>query len=139
MKLYEVHETDSSIHLVMELIEGDPLQKILKARDFTTKYSDTQIIRMMQSILDALSYLALKGIMHRDLKPDNILVTKEGKIKIVDFGLAAYIDEPEQIFQKCGTPGYIAPEVFKYDQKLPNTSYDASCDVFSAGCIFYYM
>ena len=81
MKLYEVHETDSSIHLVMELIEGDSLQKVLKSRDFKAKHSDAQIIKMMHAIIDALSYLASKGIMHRDLKPDNILVNKEGKIK----------------------------------------------------------
>ena len=139
MKLYEVHETENTVYLVMELIEGSSLQHILKAKDFRKKYNDAQIIQMMYSILDALSYLASKGIMHRDLKPDNILLSKEGKIKIVDFGLATYISESDYIFKKCGTPGYIAPEVFDYDHKVPNTAYDASCDVFSAGCIFHFM
>ena len=139
MKLYEVHETDNSIYMVMELIEGNSLQHILKARDFGKKYKDNQIIQMIRSILEALSYLASKGIMHRDLKPDNILVSKDGQVKIVDFGLATYINKSDYIFKKCGTPGYIAPEVFGYDHKSPDTAYNASCDVFSAGCIFYYM
>mmetsp|Transcript_102253 Transcript_102253/g.142375 ORF Transcript_102253/g.142375 Transcript_102253/m.142375 type:complete len:161 (+) Transcript_102253:331-813(+) len=94
---------------------------------------------MVRSILDALAYCSAKGIMHRDLKPDNILVDKGDKIKIVDFGLATHVDLPEYIFKKCGTPGYIAPEVFKYDQKNPSTHYNQKCDVFSAGNIMFFM
>jgi len=139
IKLYEVYETEKSIYLVIELIQGKSLQDVLKRSAFKEDYSEYKIMKMIYSILDALAYLASKGIMHRDLKPDNILVDKENKIKIVDFGLATYIDLPEYIFKKCGTPGYIAPEVFKYDQKTPSTFYDHHSDVFSAGCILYYM
>ena len=139
IKLYEVYETEKSIYLVIELIQGKSLQDILKKPMFKEEYSEIRIMKMIYSILDALAYLASKGIMHRDLKPDNILVDKGDKIKIVDFGLATYIDLPEYIFKKCGTPGYIAPEVFKYDQKIPASYYDHHCDVFSAGGIFFYM
>jgi len=139
IKLYEVHETENSIYLVLELIQGKSLQDALKKSSFKEEYSEVKIVNMIRSILDALSYCASKGIMHRDLKPDNILLDKESKIKIADFGLATLIDLPEYIFKKCGTPGYIAPEVFKYDPKNPVTAYDDKCDVFSAGCIFYYM
>lgn len=139
IKLYEVHETERSLYLVMELIQGKPLQEPLSRFTFKKEYSERQIIEMIFSILDALSYIATKGIMHRDLKPDNILVERGGKIKIVDFGLATQIDLPEYIFKKCGTPGYIAPEVFKYDAKNTATFYDDKCDVFSAGCILFYM
>ncbi len=139
IKLYEVYETEKSIYLVLELIQGKSLQEILKKSTFREEYSEVKIINMIRSILDALAYLAAKGIMHRDLKPDNILLDKGDKIKIVDFGLATFIDVPEYIFKKCGTPGYIAPEVFKYDQKNPTTAYDDHCDVFSAGAILFYM
>jgi len=139
IKLYEVHETENSIYLVLELIQGKSLQDALKKTTFKEEYSEVKIVNMIRSILDALAYLASKGMMHRDLKPDNILLDKESKIKIADFGLATLIDLPEYIFKKCGTPGYIAPEVFKYDPKNPVTGYDDKCDVFSAGCIFYYM
>jgi serine/threonine protein kinase len=139
IKLYEVHESENSIYLVMELIQGNSLQDILQRNSLRKEYSDAQFIKMARDILDSLAYIASKGIMHRDLKPSNILVEKGGKIKIVDFGLATYIDLPEYIFRKCGTPGYIAPEVFKYNPKIPATSYDDKCDVFSVGCILYFI
>jgi len=139
IKLYEVHETERSIYLVMELIQGKPLQEPLTRQTFRKEYTQQQILEMIHDMLDALAYMASKGIMHRDLKPDNILIDKTGKLKIVDFGLATYINVPEYIFKKCGTPGYIAPEVFKYDAKIQSTFYDHRCDVFSAGCIVFYM
>ncbi len=112
IKLYEVYETEKSIYLVIELIQGKSLQDILKRPMFKEEYSEMRVMKMIYAILDALAYLASRCIMHRDLKPDNILVDKGDKIKIVDFGLATFIDLPEYIFKKCGTPGYIAPEVF---------------------------
>lgn len=139
IKLYEVHETEKSIYLVQELVVGKCLQDVLKKSNFKEECSGVKVVNMIRSILDALNYVASKGIMHRDLKPDNILVDKDFKIKIIDFGLATFVDVPEYIFKKCGTPGYIAPEVFKYDVKNPATNYNQQCDVFSAGCILFYM
>lgn len=139
IKLYEVYETEKSIYLVLDLIQGKSLQDTLKKSTFKAEYSDVRVFNIIRSILDALAYLASKGLMHRDLKPDNILLERGDKVKIVDFGLATFINVNEYIFKKCGTPGYIAPEVFKYDQKDPATAYDDRCDVFSAGCIFHYL
>lgn len=139
IKLYEVYETEKSIYLVLELIEGKSLYEVLKKCNFREEASATRVINMVRSLLDALAYLSSKGIMHRDLKPDNILLDRGEKVKIVDFGLATFIDVPVYIFKKCGTPGYIAPEVFKYDDKEAATNYNDRCDVFSVGCLFYYM
>lgn len=139
IQLYEVYETEKSIYLVLELIQGKALQDVLKKPTFRETYSEVKVTNLIRSLLDALAYLAEKGIMHRDLKPDNILLDKNDKLKVVDFGLATFINLETYIFKKCGTPGYIAPEVFKYDEKNPATSYDDRCDVFSAGCIFFYM
>jgi len=138
IKLYEVYETEKSIYLVLELIQGKSLQDTLK-KGWKNSASDIKIINMIRSIIDALAYMAAKGLMHRDLKPDNILVDKGDKIKIVDFGLGTKIDASEYIFKKCGTPGYIAPEVFKYDQKVTSSHYNHRCDVFSAGAILFFM
>jgi len=139
VKLCEVQETDRTVYLVMEYVESKTLQEIIKKPDFRNSYSDTQIISFVHSILDVLSYLASKGIMHRDLKPDNILVEKGGKIKIIDLGLATPVDLPKHIFKRCGTPGYIAPEVFAIDPQSASAGYDEKCDLFSVGCILYFL
>jgi serine/threonine protein kinase len=139
IKLFEVHESENSIYLVMELIQGNSLQDILKKSSLRKGYTDIQLKGMIRSMLDALAHVASQGIMHRDIKPGNILIEKDGTVKIVDFGLSTYVNVPKYIFKKCGTPGYIAPEVFKYKSKVPTTSYNDRCDVFSVGCILFNM
>src|SRR5689334_5662162 len=104
IKLYEVYETEKSIYLVLELIQGKSLYEFLKKSNFREDVSATRIINIVRSLLDALAYMASKGMMHRDLKPDNILFDKGEKVKLVDFGLATFIDVPNYIFKKCGTP-----------------------------------
>jgi len=89
--------------------------------------------------MEGLAYLASKGIMHRDIKPANIIIEKEGKVKIVDFGFATYINQPQHIFSSCGSPGFLALEIFQGDPQGPSPKYDHRCDVFSAGCILYHM
>jgi len=141
IRLYFVYETEKYVYLVMELVQGKPLQDVLKKTNFVMNdWSESRVMETIRSILDALNYIKSKGLMHRDLKPGNMLIEKHGgKIKIIDFGLATFINASDYLFKKCGTPGYIAPEVFKYDSKVPSTFYDDKCDVFSAGCIFFYM
>ena len=71
--------------------------------------------------------------MHRDIKPENlILKDEEGLVlKLADFGLAEFANKGELIFKRCGTPGYVAPEI------LNDCKYDTMVDAFSAGVIFY--
>lgn len=79
-------------------------------------------------------------IMHRDLKPENIMLLKKGDLntlKIVDFGLATYFDVEKYLFAKCGTPGYVAPEIANATEKNPK--YGPPCDIFSVGVIFFKM
>ena len=79
-----------------------------------------------------------KNIMHRDLKPENIMLQKKGdlnSLKIVDFGLATYSNIDKYLFPKCGTPGYVAPEIANLVDK--SLKYDKVCDIFSAGVIFF--
>ena len=137
--LHEIHETENTIYLIMDHIQGKTLQELFFKSNFAQRYTEEEIMCLLYSILDSLAYLASKGIMHRDLKPANILIEKEGGVKLVDFGFATYINEPEFILKICGSPGYLAPEVFEYDEKIPETRYNDRCDVFSAGCIFFRM
>lgn len=75
--------------------------------------------------------------MHRDIKPDNILLNSKDEnildIRLGDLGLATPIPKEEQSFQKCGTPGYIGPEVLK------GAGYNQQCDLFSLGVVMYNM
>ena len=130
-KLYEVHETETHIYLVLELLKGGELyQRIAKRGPFTEK----DALALMKNLLGALAYMHSKGIMHRDIKPENLLLEDPQNIfnvKIADFGLGAAVNQGELLFKRCGTPGYVAPEI------LVDAVYDQKVDVFSAGVILY--
>jgi calcium-dependent protein kinase len=138
MSLEEIHESKNSIYLVLELLEGGELLNYISNSSGLTirDYS-----RVMKCILEALAYMADKKIMHRDLKPDNMILKQKNKLefctlKLVDFGLATVYDIPEYLFKRCGTPGFVAPEVINAPSNQ-NIHYNPKCDVFSAGVIFY--
>jgi len=133
IQLIEIHETHEFIYLVTEYIHSRTLEKMLK----TSKPSENNIKVIIFSILKTLVYMASKGILHRNIKPSNILIDDEKKIKVAGFSLATYSNTAKINFGTCGTQGYIAPEVLTYDEKKSHEFYDDKCDVFSAGCIFF--
>lgn len=91
----------------------------------------------MRSLLNGISELHTQGFMHRDLKPENILFRNSENYScvIADFGLAERIDEPHPLFARCGTPGYVAPEIANL--KDSTMRYGSSCDMFSLGVILH--
>ena len=97
----------------------------------------------MINLLEGIAYLHEKGIMHRDLKLENIMVKKDegrsGKVipVIVDLGLAEYSSSTKYLYTRCGTPGYVAPEVLKIKSTDPVQTYTSACDIFSLGVIFH--
>lgn len=138
MNLQEMHESKNSIYLVLELLEGGELFNYVSSKNSITVQ---EICRIMRCLLEALSYLSDKKIMHRDLKPENMILKEKGDLsnatlKLVDFGLATLCDVPEYLFKRCGTPGYVAPEIINAPSN-ENIHYSPKCDVFSAGIIFY--
>ena len=141
MDLEEIHESQNSIYLVMELLEGGEL--------FTHIYKKgglkpTEYYRVIRCLLEALAYMDSKQIMHRDLKPENMILKKKDNdlttntLKLVDFGLATNYTLKEYLFKRCGTPGFVAPEVINAPSNT-NIKYNAKCDVYSTGVIFYLM
>mmetsp|Transcript_168262 Transcript_168262/g.540577 ORF Transcript_168262/g.540577 Transcript_168262/m.540577 type:complete len:557 (+) Transcript_168262:65-1735(+) len=131
-RLERVYESDSHIHLVMELMAGGELFGRLAEADTYTEENAAKTTYMM---LLAIAYLHANNLAHRDLKLENFLYeAKEGPhkdhLKLIDFGLSKFYDEDEHMKQACGTLHYIAPEVLKH-------KYTQKADLWSLGVIVY--
>ncbi|KAL4476057.1 hypothetical protein ABPG74_009790 [Tetrahymena malaccensis] len=132
VKSHEFFQTENQYKLVLQYYEGGSLeQKLEKSQGFTL----FQICDMMRQILQGFSYLHSNNIMHRDLKPDNILFCDKESFDVVisDMGLSQDVNE-NFVFKKCGTPGYVAPEILN---SITGTDYGVKSDIFSCGCLFY--
>ncbi|CAD8162420.1 unnamed protein product [Paramecium pentaurelia] len=135
LHLYEVHETQNSIYFVLDLLEGGELLKRAQSKI----YSAQKIQQLMYNLIKALFHIHSKKCMHRDLKPENLLLKSKDNdtdIVIADFGLAHIMDQ-QPLYKRCGTPGFVAPEILKYNDGGP--FYNEKCDIFSTGVIFYLM
>lgn len=98
-------------YVAMEFVEGAPLSAFMGG-DALQNYERT--LRWLIGVADAVGHAHARGVVHRDLKPHNILITREGWPKVVDFGLSwllAQDDDAGPKSQRCGTPGYLAPEL----------------------------
>jgi len=101
------------------------------------RYSSEECKNIIKGLLEGIAHMHSRRIMHRDLKPENVLFSDNAakNIVIADLGLATRCDIPEYLFVRCGTPGFVAPEVVNI--KNLNTTYDPICDIFSLGLMFH--
>ena len=142
--IYETGEDAGYHYIAMEYVEGDTLE----ARFFARKPGADEFRSIVEQTSQALAAAHARGIIHRDLKPTNIMITPEGEVKILDFGLAKLVSEPAQtppvnVATKpvalgnsepgviAGTPQFMSPEQAR-GQKL-----DARTDIFSLGAVYY--
>ena len=134
MKLHGVFESQNSIYMTLELLDGTQLYNKIQSKH---KFSLQETRTVMQSILSGIEHMDAHRIMHRDLKPENLMFKSKDSLEvvIVDFGLATWADEAEYLFVRCGTPGYVAPEIINL--KNMKQKCDPVCDMFSAGLIFH--
>ncbi|CAD8120458.1 unnamed protein product [Paramecium sonneborni] len=130
VKIKEIYDKTNQIVIIHEYVDGQTLERFIN--EHGTQLNQTEIQSIMRQILLAVIYIHEQGLLHRDIKPDNIMIDKNLNIKLIDFGLATKQGSPLCI-QKCGTPGYIAPEII-YSQK---PQYNNKCDIFSLGVVFY--
>jgi response regulator RpfG family c-di-GMP phosphodiesterase/tRNA A-37 threonylcarbamoyl transferase component Bud32 len=127
--IHDYVETDEIACIVMELVNGRPLDEHLKE---VSQYGFRDAWDILRQLLDGLAYSHAQGVLHRDLKPGNILISNEGRIKITDFGVAR-IDTSTitQFGDIVGTPHYMAPEQFAGAECTVQT------DLYQVGVIAY--
>lgn len=101
-------QNDMRLYFVMPFIRGGELYKIYQAQK---RFEEPQVKFYTAQMVMAIGYLHSKGIVHRDLKLENILVDQKGYIKIIDYGLAKMLKDTEEATSFCGTPEYLAPEM----------------------------
>ncbi len=139
--LYSVEESDGVHFLTMELIEGQPLDRLILADGLPVE----RIVEIASALAEALAAAHEKGIIHRDLKPANVMVTTEGRVKVLDFGLAKDMGAETsdgatqtsagltQVGIVMGTPAYMSPE------QVSGRRLDHRTDIFSLGVILHEM
>eukprot|EP01017_Pseudomicrothorax_dubius_P014052 TRINITY_DN1645_c0_g2_i3.p1 TRINITY_DN1645_c0_g2~~TRINITY_DN1645_c0_g2_i3.p1 ORF type:complete len:476 (+),score=63.62 TRINITY_DN1645_c0_g2_i3:251-1678(+) len=142
VKVYELYYNTHThvMNLVMELADGKELFEMISELG---KYTEKMASQIFAQILRAIEYLHSRGVCHRDLKPNNILVNSKGKVKIIDFNVAKFYDDYKtydsnsmnnyQMLTYTGTIAFTAPEVFLGGE------YSESVDMWSAGVVLYTM
>jgi DNA replication ATP-dependent helicase Dna2 len=118
-------------YIVMELVEGRGWNEILKEPGRTIHPQQT--LRTLIQVADALKHAHEREVIHRDLKPHNILITPDREPKIVDFGLSLLMEREAGATQRIGTPGYLAPEIIEADP----TACDHRADIYSLGALIH--
>lgn len=129
--IYDYAEHEKRPYLVMKYIEGETL----KARLSRGSLSAAEIIQVVGAVGSALAYAHIQGILHRDVKPSNVLINEDGQMYLADFGLARIAQAGESTLSSdsiMGTPQYISPEQARGDKDL-----DLGTDIYSFGVMMY--
>ena len=124
----------------MELVAGPELVQVYNKRKKNRdkwvkhKFSPKQVKTIMRDLLSAVSYIHSQGVIHRDIKLENILMTRTHdplEVKLTDFGFASVLDENHMFKDSLGSPNYMAPEL------ILKKEYNEKVDVWACGCVFY--
>src|SRR5450631_3554676 len=139
--IYSVEEDDGVHFLTMELVEGLSLDHLIPSNGLSV----AQVVEIASALADAIAAAHEKGIVHRDLKPANLMVTTNGRVKILDFGLAKDVStsgpsgatltaaDLTQAGLVMGTPAYMSPE------QITGRDVDHRTDIFSLGVVLHEM
>ncbi|MCE0761858.1 Stk1 family PASTA domain-containing Ser/Thr kinase [Pseudonocardia kujensis] len=133
--VYDTGETQTEFgplpYIVMEYVDGQTLREIVKT---TGPLSQQRVIEVMADVCAALDFSHRHNIIHRDVKPANIMITRNGAVKVMDFGIARALGEGQNVTQTAaviGTAQYLSPEQARGEQV------DARSDVYAAGCVLF--
>jgi TolB-like protein/Tfp pilus assembly protein PilF/predicted Ser/Thr protein kinase len=132
--IYEIGERDGSCYFSMKFVEGGQLDEVLKREPMSPRRAAELLARIARTVQFAHEH----GILHRDIKPGNILLDRKGEPHLTDFGLARLLEQDSTITNSSdvlGTPSYMPPEQAAGDTK----QLTAAADVYSLGAVFYHM
>lgn len=131
--VYEFGEHEGMPYIAMQFVSGDSLEKILRS---SRKLTLLETLSITEQLCSGLGYAHQNGVVHRDIKPANLIVEPDGKVKIVDFGIARLADQSTRLTKTdavIGTFHYIAPERLKGEMS------DGRSDIWSVGVMLYQM
>jgi eukaryotic-like serine/threonine-protein kinase len=133
--VYDTGETESEFgalpYIVMEYVDGQTLREIVKTEG---PLSQQRVIEVMADVCAALDFSHRHGIIHRDVKPANVMITRGGAVKVMDFGIARALADGQSMTQTAaviGTAQYLSPE------QARGEAVDARSDVYAAGCVLF--
>jgi serine/threonine-protein kinase len=128
--IFELFRADGDLLMVMEFVRGESLDKLSER---VGAISPERAAYIIDQILSALEHAHRGGVVHRDVKPANVMVTDEGSIKIMDFGIARVLGAEQKTvdFRLMGTPAYMSPE------QVLGEEVDGRSDLYSVGVLFY--
>ena len=132
--VFDFGEAGDHCYLTMEFVDGPTLRDVIDTGPLAAR----EALKIVPQVCDALEYAHAQGIVHRDIKPENILLTREGSVRMVDFGLAKLLelgDDYRGLTQSrhvMGTPSYMAPEQVERPLEV-----DHRADIYSLGVVLY--
>ena len=134
VRIYDFGESNGRYYLVMEFIEGKTIGTLISEQG---RYLATSAVRLVRQVALGLEHAHRKGLIHRDVNPYNILVTRDGTAKLADLGLAIDLADEDHVTREGATVGtfdYVAPEQARHSH-----SADIRSDIYSLGCTIYHM
>lgn len=132
IRYFEIYESEKSIAIAMEYVDGMTIQEKIKKEG---KFKEEEIKKILPSILEVIEYIHSNGVIHRDIKPSNLYITKNGEVKLGDFGIV-YIEGEDKLTktdQTIGTPTYMSPE------QIGGNKLKGASDWYSLGITIYEM
>ncbi|NQU42960.1 serine/threonine protein kinase, partial [bacterium] len=132
VEVYDFVDARDNLYIVMELVEGEPLNRLIQRQG---RFLPSEAIAILVPVARAIAHAHLAGVIHRDIKPENIIVDKTGRVKVMDFGVAHLSDavQKTQTGLVLGTPLYMSPE------QARGRAIDGRSDIYSLGVLLYHL